>query len=447
MKLPLIPAALRPQASHVQASTIRILPYWIAAAITALVSVLYARVFAWSEEVAVTWSLSHPLWSFLIVPIALLVSASLAHFFSPLAAGSGIPQLLVAVEVSEKGHPLLQKILGLRTVFIKMLGSCICVAGGGITGREGPMLQISAGIFHTVYKVWNKMFPQARNMSLQPMILAGGAAGLASAFNTPLGGVIFAIEELAKSHISTVRTYVFHAVIIAGLMAQAILGNYLYFGKIQLTGPANSEIIPLALASGIIGILGAIFGSTVVTLLDWRASLKTYQKFVMTAVGGIAVASFIYLCGTSALGSGRSVIVELLSHPDSPASLGTGAARGLGNLLTYSGGIIGGIFAPALSTGAALASWMSHLIPDVHSQVWILAGMVAFLTGVTRTPFTSLILVLEMTDTHNVIVSLMLAAIIAQSAAKLISPISFYEAMSYRILHGKAPEPGAVSSH
>jgi H+/Cl- antiporter ClcA len=133
------------------------------------------------------------------------------------------------------------------------------------------------------------------------------------------------------------------------------------------------------------------------------------------------------------------VITELLLQKNAASDLSLPLARVLGNLFTYCAGVIGGVFAPALSAGASLGSWMGGYIPNSDLQIWVLMGMVAFLTGLSRTPFTSLILVLEMTDTHNAILVLMLAAIVAQSAAHIIDPISFYEHMAHRIVHGKAP--------
>lgn len=439
MKLDSLQPAVKPVISKLQESTQRMAPYWVAASMTALFSVIYAKIFGWSEALSFSWNQQNPLWSFVITPTTMLASALLAHYLSPQAAGSGIPQLLAAVEISRQPSPMLEKLLNIKMIVAKFLGSCICVAGGGTTGREGPMLQISAGLFNQVQKYWPKVLrTQAPNM--QSMILAGGAAGLASAFNTPLGGVIFAIEELAKVHISHIRTYVFHAVVIAGILAQAIMGNYLYFGKIHVLTIPVQEIIPLITASVMIGLLGAIFGRAVVWVLDSRSRMTFRAKIASTVFLGFAVAAFSFIFGRDGMGSGREVIVHILSAPDSPAPYYLGFVRAISNYLTYAGGVIGGIFAPALSTGAAFGSWMSSFDVTYNHQLWALAGMVAFLTGVTRTPFTSLILVLEMTDTHDVIIFLMLAAIVAQSAAKFIDPISFYEHMAHRMVHGKPPE-------
>jgi H+/Cl- antiporter ClcA len=413
--------------------SLRILPYWLAASLTALVSVFYARAFAWSEDVARDWGIARPELSFLIIPLALLVSAEMARIFVKFASGSGIPQLIAAVEIShnEESPPLLKQLLSIPVIVTKLVGSCLCVAGGGITGREGPMLQISAGIFYWIQQKWPV---KSSKLSLQSMILAGGAAGLASAFNTPLGGIIFAIEELAKVHISRVRTVIFHSVIIAGLLAQAFLGNYLYIGRISIEQSSNQGLWALCLASIVIGGLGAFFGMAFVKANDFRVRLGLRWQILMTLLCGVVVAGIFYFQGVSALGSGRSVIIDLLTHSKEPASLSLAFSRAFGNYFTYIGGVIGGIFAPALSTGAAFGSWFSQFVPGANPQIWILAGMISFLTGVTRTPFTSLILVLEMTDSHSSILYLMLAAILAQAGAYLLDSVSFYEQMARRII-------------
>jgi H+/Cl- antiporter ClcA len=316
-------------------------------------------------------------------------------------------------------------------IAVKMFGSCLCVAGGGIIGREGPNLQVSSAIFNQVYKFW----PRAREqLNQQSMILAGGAAGLAAAFNTPLGGVVFAIEELAKVHISQIRTAIFHAVLISGILVQAISGNYLFLGKTSLKLSGFTEILLLALAAAFIGICGGLFGRLSMHLLDWRSLQSRRMRFAMSLVCASAVAVIYYFGGNQALGSGRHLVVDLLAHPQHHVSGALGLIRGLGNFLTYAGGAIGGIFSPALATGGAIGAWLSQTFNGTTRPLYVLVGMTAFLTGLTRTPFTSMILVLEMTDSHDVILAIMLSAITAQGAAKLVSAGSFYEHAAKRYL-------------
>jgi H+/Cl- antiporter ClcA len=152
----------------------------------------------------------------------------------------------------------------------------------------------------------------------------------------------------------------------------------------------------------------------------------------MTIICGLVVAALFAWRGLESLGSGREVIVELLRDPGREGAWALAVTRGFGNFFTFAGGVVGGIFAPALATGASLGAWLAPLFSEANGQLFVLVGMVAFLTGVTQTPFTSCVLVLEMTDGHGVIFSLMTAAICSLGASKLIDSHSFYEHASQR---------------
>jgi len=435
---------LRPQEGF-QSFLSHLLPYWFAASVVALVSVLYSKLFSLSENLFFEWSSAWPWMIFIAAPLVMLGSSALTMRYSPEASGSGIPQLIAALELANEPTPFLEKLLGFPMMIVKFLGSCLCVLGGGVVGREGPNLQISAGIFYQIQKWWPQV---ATRLSLPSMILAGGAAGLASAFNTPLGGIVFAIEELAKVHLSFIRTSIFHAVVIAGLLAQAGLGNYLYLEKITVAGTSLLPMLPLSIAALLIGSAGALMGALLVTSLKWRAQQNLKTKLLMTFGCGIAVALMFFFVGHGAGGAGRHLILELLTNSKEAAPWYLGFARFGGNFFTYIGGVVGGVFAPSLATGAALGSWMSQFFEGSNHQLWILVGMVSFLTGVTRSPFTSMVLVLEMTDSHAAIIALMMAAILAQGASKLIDPISFYEHMSHEMLKAhpvQAPAAGVES--
>jgi H+/Cl- antiporter ClcA len=411
----------------------RLAPYWIGGCLTALMAVFYYKLFVWSEQFCFRWAAAHPYLAWGLIPTGMVISWLSVHFFSPGATGSGIPQLIATLKAPPEKSGFLAKMLGPTIIPVKLFGSCVGVALGGVSGREGPMLQISGSIFYHIHRLW----PKSRSVvDLRSMILAGGAAGLAAAFNTPLGGIIFAIEELAKVHLAQVRTYIFHAVVLAGLLAQGILGSYLYLDRVHAHDagiPTLLRVIPVAM---VIGGIGALFAKMLVIVLEKRSAMSFRNKFVLTVAAGLAVAALFFWMGMPALGSGRELIREFLKPeaggPVPSASLS--AARILGNYFTYIGGVVGGVFAPSLASGAALGAWASTFISVMDPQILVLVGMTAFLTGVTQTPFTSAILVLEMTDGHGAIFTLLLGALCAQGAAKFVDPISFYEHISDRFL-------------
>lgn len=411
------------------------LPFWIAATITALVSVFYTQLFKICEEWAIEHATSPVL--YFTAPLAMLGSFLVGHFFSHESIGSGIPQVIAAVDLSTSRHPYLEKLLTIRMVIAKIFGSCLCVFGGGVSGREGPTLQVSTAVFYQLSRFWPKKLPQPH---LPAMILAGGAGGLASAFNTPLGGVVFAIEELSKSHISLVRTAVFQAVIIAGLSAQLFLGNYLYLGNSNFGTFPAAVLYQTVVIAGIVGFIGAGFAESLFRVTTWRRKKSLTFKIAMTLICGLLLSLTIYLCGPGTVGAGKSVMMDLLKNPLSPSDPLLPIARIFGNFFTYIGGVIGGIFAPALASGATLGQFLSQLFGFANVKLMIMVGMVAFLTGITRTPFTSFVLVLEMSDSHEIILYLMLSSMVANVTARIVNSQGFYELVAQGIISSHAPE-------
>ena len=213
---------------------LRAIPFWIAALLTGFVAVGYEYLFHAFEDFGQGIIQKHPLWVFGLTPVAFLLSLWLVERFAPGARGSGIPHLMAAVEILPAHKGLIHKLLSLRIAVIKILSSLSMLLGGGVVGREGPTLQISGSIFQWVYSRLPGFWPR---VSQRIMLITGGAAGLAAAFNTPLGGIVFAVEELTRTHISYFRTSVLAAVIIAGMAAQTLLGPYLYLGFPKIVNP------------------------------------------------------------------------------------------------------------------------------------------------------------------------------------------------------------------
>ena len=129
------------------------------------------------------------------------------------------------------------------------------ILGGGLIGKEGPTIQIAGTIFRKINEWLPSWWPK---ISKRNMIMTGAAAGLAAAFNTPLGGIVFAVEELTKTHISYFKTALFTAVIIAGLTAQGLLGPYLYLGYPNVTHLSKFIFFPLMLVAIVSGLLGCL---------------------------------------------------------------------------------------------------------------------------------------------------------------------------------------------
>ncbi|MES2373863.1 MAG: chloride channel protein [Bacteroidota bacterium] len=412
------------------------LPFWIASILTGIVAVLYTKLFQAAEKTAVYFYRQGHGLLFIITPSCFLVSVWLVKRFSPYAGGSGIPQVTAAINLSSpKGNHLVDRLLNLKVIIIKIISSCLMALGGGIVGREGPTIQIAGSIFRKVNRCLPEWWPK---MSKRNMIMTGAAAGLAAAFNTPLGGIVFAMEELTKTHISFYKTAIFSAVIIAGLTAQSLLGPYLYLGFPDVNNLSFTVFLVVILVAVLCGFFSSVMCKLILKTTRWKAKLNSKWKLtLLIVVCGLVVATIGYFAGYRNLNSGKEIMTELLFTQDKYTPWYTPLLRMGGSIVSYITGAAGGVFAPALSSGATVGSvlsgWLELSAPD--SNIVMLAGMVAFLTGITRSPFTSAILVLEMTDGHHIIFHLMLAALVSNLVAYFIDKHSFYDHIKIQYLH------------
>lgn len=412
------------------------IPFWIGSVITGFFAVMYAKIFAWGENLLhfiLDW---HDWMIFIIAPIGFVLSWWLVKEFAPNAKGSGIPQVMAAVELANpKEHRKIRSLLSIKIIVFKIISSVILVIGGGAVGREGPTIQIAGSIFRKVNEYLPEWWPK---ISKKNMIMTGAAAGLAAAFNTPLGGIVFAVEELSKTHINYFKTALFTAVIIAGLTAQTLAGSYLYLGYPKTNDVSLMVMFPIILVGGVAGILASQLSVTMLKISDWKKrKLKTDRSNVLFLVGCALVIAFIsFFISREVLGSGKEIMERVLFTSDKHEDWYVPILRMLGPALSFTSGGAGGIFAPALTAGASIGSVISgiiHLTPN-ETNVVILAGMVAFLTGITRAPFTSAIIVLEMTDRHSLIFHLMLAGMVSSLFSILVSRHSLYDVLKMNFL-------------
>lgn len=411
------------------------IPFWIASVITGLIAVFYTYLFGKAEQLLHWITEKDHAWLFIISPIGFLLAYFLVKRLAPYAQGSGIPQLMAAIELSTpKKNKKVDLLLGFRIILIKIGSSLLMVLSGGVIGREGPTIQIAGSVFRIINQWIPASWPK---ISRKNMIMTGGAAGLAAAFNTPLGGIVFAVEELTKTHISYFKTALFSAVIIAGLTAQAILGPYLYLGYPNLRDLGSTIFLSVALVSVLSGLAGAVLSKLILAFLKWKSSFKKEFHFMLYAFGaGLMLATVAYFITPEILGSGKDQMTTLLFTENKKVEWYLPVLRMFGSLISFTTGAAGGIFAPALSIGATIGGALGYLLEmsDSNTNLLVLAGMVGFLTGVTRSPFTSAILVLEMTDRHSVIFYLMLSAMLSSASALIIDRRSLYTHLKNRYL-------------
>ena len=286
---------------HLKRNALQAIPFWIASVIAGLFAVLYTKLFVLAEDVTTLVFNYHAWLLFIFAPICYVGAWLLVQRFSPYARGSGIPQVMAAVEISShKTNHIVDKLLGFRIVFIKVLSSLVMAMGGGAIGREGPTIQISASIFKIVYQLLPKWWPK---IAKRNMMVTGAAAGLAAAFNTPLGGIVFAIEELTKTHFSYYKTAIFSSVIIAGLSAQAFLGPYLYLGYPKVDGLSGFIFLGVALVALISGLLGSGMAKLMLFVFAVKARFKfTYQHILYVIGCALVMVFFSCFCEQGCVG-------------------------------------------------------------------------------------------------------------------------------------------------
>ncbi len=420
------------------------IPLWVAAALTGLIAVLYEKLFGIFEKAGEAIFHYNPYLIFLSAPVCMFLGWYLVDRFDKNAGGSGIPQLMAAVDMADtKNADKVNVLLNLRVIGVKIVSSLLLLLGGGAIGREGPTLQLAGSVYQIVYR----LIPDGwARVSQKIMLITGGASGLAAAFNTPLGGIVYVVEELTKSHIGQFRTAVFSAVIIAGMVAQLFLGSYLYLGFPKISPIPLTGIIWVVILAFISGYAGSLFSKILLKIAELRGRIKKKMWRLGIILGlALSFAAIVFFAGPLTMGTGKPLINAILFDArQQPWYMFP--ARFMGSVLTFSIGGAGGIFATSLSSGASLGTLLIHLIgiPHNYHNLLVLVSMIGFLTGVTRSPFTASILVLEMTDRHSAIFYFLLAGMIANLAASQVLPRSFYEIRRNDILEkltGPRPAP------
>jgi H+/Cl- antiporter ClcA len=253
-----------------------------------------------------------------------------------------------------------------------------------------------------------------------------------------LGGIVFAVEELTKTHISYFKTALFTAVIIAGLAAQGLLGPYLYIGYPNINNLSVYIFLGVIAVSILAGLSGSIMSKIILLIFRWKNKFKfNYQHVLYIIACALIIATLAFFINNKIFGSKKEIMTTTLFTSNNSLPWYMPLFRIIEPIFSFTKGGAVRFFAPSLSAGASIGAVFAgcfHLSVS-NTNLLILSGMVAFLTGVTRTPFTSAILVLEMTDRHNVIFHLMLSGMIASLVSLVIDKHSFYDHLKYFYLH------------
>jgi H+/Cl- antiporter ClcA len=361
--------------------------------------------------------------SLLVTPIGFGLSALLTAKLFPNAQGSGIPQAIAARHLTSQQAR--ERLVSIRIAVGKIILTLFGLLCGASIGREGPTVQVGASIMFAIGRVSPRRQPG--------LILAGAAAGVAAAFNTPLAGIVFGIEEMSRAFETRTSSLIIAAVIAAGLTSLAVMGNYDYFGTSAVTLNRGIDWLAIPVCGVVGGLMGGLFSRIVITVArGLRGSVgQAIRRYSVpfAVLCGLAVALCGLVSGDTVFGTGYTQVKTALDS-GAPLPDDFGLLKFLATALAAISGIPGGIFSPSLAVGAGLGSNVASLFHGTPVAAIMLLGMVAYFAGVVQAPITAFVIVTEMTGDHTMVVPLMTAALIAYASSRLVCEEGIYHALA-----------------
>lgn len=359
----------------------------------------------------------------IMTPVSFAILAYVTQRWFPSAPGSGIPQVIAARASKNVEHR--RNLLGWRMAAAKIVLTAIAILTGASVGREGPSVQIGAAIMFAIAGF-------ARLGRSDGLLLAGSAAGIAAAFNAPLAGIVFAIEEVAKSFTGRVNELVLGSVIVAGGMSWLLLGSYSYFGSGSAQVIGGYDYAAAIICAVIGGALGGIFSRTLIAAVfrppEWLAVIKK-RPIVLAALCGLTVAVLSIGTNGFASGSGYTETRDSL-YFGSTIPWWYGFAKMVATLLSTLSGIPGGLFSPSLAAGAGIGSMAAEVLTFVEPRNVVLLMMAGYFAGVVQSPLTAVVIVMEMTSNRDMLIPMMATALIASGISRVISRQPLYHALA-----------------
>lgn len=405
--------------------------FWGGAVLVGIVAAIFALLGETGDRFYRSVFAINPWLSLVITPLGLVLIVWLTRTFFAGAEGSGIPQTLIAIE-GRGGKALAEQLLSFRIALGKVLLTVMGLFSGASIGREGPTVHLGAAI---MYSLGRYVHLPARYLE-RGLIMTGGGAGIAAAFNTPIAGIVFAIEEMARSFDRRNSSMILIGVILAGMTAIYVhQDNYNYYG----TSPVDIDFSWVWLGVIVCGVIGGLLGGSFsFVLIHGTRKLRPLlqQHYLLVAgVCGLMIALIGILSGGHAFGTGYIEAKQIVSCTGSDScAVETGLMypvyKILATVASYLSGIPGGIFAPSLASGAGLGSDLARLFPTELASTIVILGMVGYFSGVVQTPITAFVIVMEMTDNQDLVLALMATSLIASGASKLVCRKPIYYALA-----------------
>jgi CIC family chloride channel protein len=351
----------------------------------------------------------------------------LTRRFAPEASGSGIPHLKA---VLHRLRPMRWQ----RILPVKFAGGLAGIGAGLALGREGPTVQMGAALGRMISR-WLPGSPHER----QVLITAGAGAGLAAAFNAPLAGVVFVLEEVQRQFAPGVLSSAFVASVTADVVARLLLGQLPVFHVPSPATPPLAALPGFLLLGALAGLAGVAFNRGLLATLSVGDRLRPRARALAVAFVGAAAGLVAWRAPDLAGGGGRLVESALAGNAVVAALLVAFGIRFALTLASYGTGAPGGIFAPLLVLGAqgGLAAGLGVAALGVSGgepRAYAIVGMAALFAATVRAPLTGIVLLVEMTESYSLMLPLLAASFVAQWVADLARDRPIYEALLEREL-------------
>jgi H+/Cl- antiporter ClcA len=397
------------------------LVFWGGAVGVGLLSVLFAELSEKLLRVFVSGAARYGWLPLLVTPLGGALCVWLTRRYFAGAEGSGIPQALAEMR-RPADMPGWRPLLSIRIILGKILVGAGAVGCGFSLGREGPTVQVGASLMNAIHG----LLPRSLHIQRNHLLVAGGAAGIAAAFNAPLAGILFAIEEMSRGVKARLSGLIITAIILAGITAQAVKGSGgNFFGDVLIMGNARDQFKAVALSAIVCGFSGGLFARMMVMgATNWQGRLADFRRrhpAQFAFVCGLLIAALGFVTGGSVYGSGLEQTRALL-NADGSIPWYFGPAKFVATLISYFSGLPGGIFSPALSIGAGLGRNLAPLLHQTAAPDMLLAlCMAGFLAAVTQAPITSFVIVMEMVGGYSITISLMAVSLLSSGFSRLLS--------------------------
>lgn len=369
-------------------------------------------------------------------PLLIIVGAALGGLagyitqrFAPEAGGSGIPHVKAVLAGLRPFKPA-------RVLIVKMFAGLIALGSGMSLGREGPSIHMGAASGALLGR-WIRV----PRRSQRALIAAGAGGGLAAAFNAPLAGFLFVMEELRREMSPVTYGTALIASVCSVAVARFLLGQDSAFALKDLPTVPLRTLPIVAIAGVFAAVIGLVFNQTLLRALEYRDRLN-WPRWILGAFVGAAMA-FLLQSWPDVTGGGNAWLARTMANPSQLGLLLAGllAAKLIFTVLCYITGVPGGIFAPLLTLGAmaGLAGFeLGHtFLPSFtpSAPLMITIGMASVLASSVRAPLTSVVLIVEMTGQYHLLYALLLASFIAYALAEFTHRHPIYEALMERDVH------------